>query len=192
MRSIIGSLIMLSLTNCALAQNKQEQLTGKNMYFLLDQDFRWCAYSNEAKWKSEVRSLSAMTVAQIDYANGRISVVSVTEQDEAGDWAVYDTYSLGKSENLQNLKRVINFLPGRLNEEEMWLIQNGKATKQRSTHRNVVTLEPMPLTDTELRDMFLPEVTIITRVQDFPFWSLIRDKREEILSKGKVCIAEKR
>ncbi|PYS36201.1 MAG: hypothetical protein DMG14_25205 [Acidobacteria bacterium] len=188
MRSMISSLAVVLLTSYTFGLSKPAQTTNKNLYFLLDRDNRWCGYSNEAQWKSEI-SLSEIDtpIAQVDYANDRVTAVYATQRDQAGDWAVYDTYSLDKSGNLQGLKRVINFLPGRLNEEEMWLIEKGKATKQRSTHRNVVTLEPIPLTDTELRDMSLPEVTIVTRVQDFPFWSLMRDKRAEILSKGKVC-----
>jgi hypothetical protein len=169
------------------------QVTNKTLYFVLDRENRWCGYSDGTKWKAEVRSSESDTpVAQVDYANGRLSTVYVTQQDSAGDWSVFDTYSVNTSGNLNSLKRLIKFAPGRLNEEEVWLIENGKATKQLATHRNIVTLEPMPLTAAQLRDMFLPEIAITSRVQDFPFWSLVRDKRADILAKGKVCILDRK
>jgi hypothetical protein len=176
-----GILVLLS---SMFMQGGSPQTAAKTIYLLEDAEHQqWCAFSSESGWKSQVNSLSAMRVATVDYVNDHISVVHITEEDETGDWIVYDHYSFDKSGALQKLKRTMNILPGNRSEEQVFLVQDGKTIKQSTISRDLSTGKP-----TAPSNDWLPDVPIITSVQAFPFSSLIGSKRLEIWSKGKACI----
>jgi hypothetical protein len=178
---VLGAVVM----NGALAQS-----TGKRFFLLEDAEHhQWCAYGNESEWTSEVKSLTALMVATLEYSGDQVSKIAVTEEDEAGDWIVYDHYLIGDKGEIRELKRTINILPGDRSEEETYLVLDGKAKKQSSNSRKLSTKEVLPAQQ-EQKD-WLPNVPIIPRLQDFPFAALISGKHLEPASSGKVCVPVK-
>ena len=189
MKSIGLYFMGLFLTCAAVTGTAFWQSANKNVYLMEDDEHhQWCGYRTEAAWRSEVDAVSSSVFAIVDYANDHVASIRLTTGDTpgAGDWVVFDTYSLDANGKLRGLKRVMNVLPGDRSEHEEWLIQNGKATKQRSTTLSLETQKPAQRPDAEL-----PRVPIITNVERFPFWPLTRDKGQEIVAKGKVCIPYK-
>lgn len=176
---LLGALVV----NSALAQS-----TGKRLFLLEDAEHhQWCAYGSESEWASEVKSLTARVVATLEYSGDHVSKISVTEEDEAGDWTVYDHYVIDEKGQIRELKRTINILPGDRSEDETYLVLDGKAKKQASDSRRLSTKEALP----EKEKDWLPNVPIVTRVRDFPFASFILEKHPELSSTGKVCVPVK-
>lgn len=162
----------------------------KKQLFLLEEpiQMQWCAYNNESAWKSDVNRLGAIVVATLGYADDtlRVSKIDVTEADQAGDWIVYDNYALDENEHLRKLKRTINVSPGDRSEEEVYTIKDSRATKQASISRELSTGKTAGP-----EKVWLPEVPIITQLQNFPFASFIGKGHPEVWSTSKVCIAVK-
>jgi len=178
---LTGVLFLLSVVvvNAALAQS-----TGKRLFLVEDAEHhRWCAYRSESEWTSEVKSLTAMIVGMLEYSGDH-----VTEEDEAGDWTVYDHYVIDDKGQISGLKRTINILPGDRSEDETYVMLDGKPKKQASNSRRLSTKEALP---GQKEKVWLPDVPIITRVQDFPFVSLILQKHPEFSSNSKVCVPVK-
>jgi hypothetical protein len=158
------------------------QHVAKTLYLLEDNKHaQWCAFHEEAEWKAEVESLSALVVATANYVDGRISAVNVTEQDEAGDWIVYDHYSLDQSGRISKLKRTINVLPGDRSEDEVFLMVSGAPKKEGAASRKLSTGEPV-----SGADAWLPDVPITTHIKAFPFFPLIASPGTE--PKAKSCV----
>jgi hypothetical protein len=184
---IVLSPLGVILLGCMLPASNgfAQAANGKKLYLLQDAaDRQWCAFGRESAWKSEVQSRSALLVATVEYAGSRISTVSVTDEDETGDWIVYDTYSLDGGGALRTLSRTINVLPGDRSQKEVFLMRNGRASRQSVTSLSLSTGKVA----TSAVD-WLPSVPVITSVQAFPFSSLIGSKRFEAWSKGSVCAA---
>lgn len=180
MRLTLASLLVFCLPILASAQAK-----GGSLYFLADGAGRWCGFATERLWAAEKDSMAAAPlVAKVDYANGRVASVYLTEVDETGDWTTYDRYSFDKNEMLTSLERTIDLADG-LKEEQSWAIRNGEAVKQKSTRRNSATNAIVPE-----ENISFPSPTVIAEAQAFPFWSLIRDRRPNILSSGKICMPD--
>lgn len=129
----------------------------------------WCAYSNEQQWRDAVQSSRARNVATAELAGDRISVLHLTRNDPMGDWVARDTYSFDKNGMLRSLNRTINIISTDITAEEDWMISGGKATKQRSTIRNLKTQQPV-----NRPDIHLPDVAVIVNGERFPFWRLIQ------------------
>jgi hypothetical protein len=110
----------------------------------------------------------------------------MTEVDETGDWTTFDKYSVDKNETLTTLDRTIDIADG-LREEQFWTIRNGEATKQKSTAHSLITGEVVPN-----GKFWIPSTPVITKLQAFPFWPFVRDKRQEIQSRGSVCMPNER
>lgn len=139
------------------------------VYLVTDEtNNRWCAFRTRAVWKSRVESGSAMTVGSITYVGRRPSVIILTQTDETGDWIVEDHYSTNRTGQLQRLKRRINVIPGDRSELQTFLIKDGKAIKRGSISRKLSTLKA-----TREPADWLPDVPIITRIDDFAFYELI-------------------
>jgi hypothetical protein len=122
-------------------------------------------------------------VGTVDFWNSHVSAVSLTEEDDAGDWIVYDRYSLDGSGAIRTLDRTINILPGDRSEREVFLINGGKANKRSTASLRLSTGKPIPPS----KD-WIPDVPVVTNVKEFPFWSLIDSKSLEVWSKGRACI----
>ena len=181
MRILIAATLFLGW---AFAQSGENGMIGKTVYYLKDDSNKqWCGYTSESRFKAQIQALAARVVGDTEYADGRILTVHLFETDETGDWGVYDEYSASKSGELRGLKRTINILPEHVSEEQVFLIQNGKAIKQRSTFRDLDTGKPIQ----KSVDWFKAP-PVVKGIDAFPFSALIGRKRIEVWSKGEVCI----
>jgi hypothetical protein len=150
-----------------------------------NQHARWCAYKNKAESRSESQRMDSTVVAGVQYgSDGRVATVHITQGDESGDWSVDDRYSLDKSGNITALSRVIDSFTLGVTEEERFRIYKGKATRVSIVSRASRTGQSaQPLTGD-----YLPDVPVITNVESFSFWPIVRDKRNEVWSKARVCV----
>jgi hypothetical protein len=180
-RILVTATLFLGL---AFAQTHENGITGKTVYFLKDDSHKqWCGYASESRFKAQKQALAPMVLGGADYTDSRISTVHVTESDETGDWEVYDKYTADKSGKLESLKRTINILPEHNSEEQLFLMQNGKAIKQRSIFHAL----GMGRTPQKSVDWFKAP-PVVTSIGAFPFSALIGSKRTEVWSKGTACI----
>jgi len=178
---VIGTLLLL--VGIVPVEARPGQPSAKTLYLLEDDKHeQWCAFREEREWKAEVESVSALVVATATYVDGRLSVLEVTQQDEAGDWIVYDHYSLDQSGRISKLKRTINVLPGDRSEDEVFLMVSGSPKKESAARRKLSTGEPV-----SGPDVWLPDVPIKTRIEAFPFFPLINSAGTELRSKAKSC-----
>jgi len=184
-RKSLLSLVASLLVTCLLASDGRPQSESeRSLYVLEDRVGRqWCAYREESVWRKDVQALSALVVATVNYANGNVSAVWVTEEGESGDWIVYDHYFVADSGAICRLERTSNVLPGDRSEKEVFLIQGGRATKQSMASVRLSTGEPIPPSDD-----LVPTVPVVTNVTDFPFSSLIDKKGVEAWSMDKTCV----
>jgi hypothetical protein len=157
---------------------------GKAIYFLRDDPHgQWCGYASESRLKLQIQPLKAMVVGKVDYSDGRVSVVHLTETDETGDWAVSDEYTLDENGEVRGLKRTINILPEDTSEQQMFVIEKGKATKRRTTYRDLRTGRPTH----KSADWFEPP-PVITNLRAFPFWTLIVGNQQLVWSNEVFCV----
>jgi hypothetical protein len=162
-----------------------EALWAKGSKLFLAEDSqhqRWCAYVEESAWKSAVRSLSSLRVATAEFANDHLTALNFSQEDEAGDWAVFDRYSLGADGRPNRLERTINILPGNRRIKRVYLIEEG-ASRVLST----VTLELSTGKSAPPFEGWIPDLSVITDCRSFPFFDLLNRKRPEASRTGKVC-----
>jgi len=124
-----------------------------------------------------------ITVATMDFSNGHLTSIDVTTQDEAGDWMVFDHYTLGNAGDLKELQRRVNILPGDRSVSETYLISDQKAKLQNRTTTSLSTGEK-PTSSEE----WLPEVFVVARLKDFPFRAQTTVKYSDVASKGRICV----
>ena len=144
----------------------------------------WCAFTSESSWRSRVDSSEATTVGTLNYSDSRLISIDVTTDDEAGDWTVFDHYTVTKTGSLERLDRRANILPGRRSALETYALVDGKARLQSRETKDLTSGEKLTSGET-----WLPKVRIALRLTDFQFAPLAQTKYSEILSKGKVCAA---
>jgi hypothetical protein len=160
----------------------------KQIFLVRDAEHKkWCMYLNESDRNSVVASLEATNVGTLHFtSDGDLSAIDVAEEDESGDWVVYDHYVIDINNHVLKDERRINILPGDRAVEESYLIKDGRATKEKSITRSLSTGKE--LSDHET---WLPDVRVITRIGDFPFSPLVAGKYSEMSSKDKACTASK-
>jgi hypothetical protein len=182
MRSLLAPLVF------CLSVSASAQTTDGSVYLLGNDDGKWCGFSTEQSWNAGKKAVAnVLQFGEVEYVHGRVAFVYVTLADESGDWTTIDKYTLDKDEALTSLERTI-VIPDGLKQEQIWSIRNGHATKEKSTNRNLATNAVVvdgnvTVPDTE---------EVVTKMQDFSFWPLMRDKRPEILAKGRVCLDGKK
>jgi len=181
MRILAITTVFLSLV---FAQNGEKRTPGVAVYFLRDDSHKqWCAYATESRFKVQVQALTAVVVGEADYVDGRRSFVRVTETDVTGDWAVNDEYTYNKSGQIKSLKRTINILPEDSSEEQLFVIENGRAVKQQSVYRELRTGKA-----SQRSINWFKAPPVVTTTGAFPFSALIGSKLNQVRSKGTVCI----
>jgi hypothetical protein len=168
MRQLIALAIAAVLSVTVAAQSGSEQ-KGSTKSFLLEDSTaqKWCLFSSQALWKSKIQSLSATTVATVEYTHKDLSSIDVTEEGESGDWIVYDNYSVS-SGKLVRLRRKCNVLPENVSVEQVFRIENGRGVIEKTAIRDLKTKRPI-----KNHDIDLPDVPIIVDLQKFPFSALI-------------------
>src|SRR5205807_8954417 len=96
------------------------------LYLLEDSRHQqWCVFRSKSLWESEVKALPALSVGSLEYEKHRLSAVNVTQEDETGDWIIYDHHSLDKDGTPDKLIRTINVLPRDFSETQLYVIQDG-------------------------------------------------------------------
>ena len=186
MRLMPLSITAILLLGGAFAQSSANRPKGRVLYFLKDNTHRqWCGYGNESQFKAQIQSVGAMVVGRVDYTNGHVSAVHVTQADETGDWAVNDEYSLDDHEKIRTLKRTINIIPEDTSEEQLFLISNGKAIKRRSIYRELRTGK-----QTQKSVDWFESPPVITDLPAFDFSALVVGKRQAVWSNGEACVPE--
>jgi hypothetical protein len=178
-RGVMGTILLLFIC-VAVRSQPSERAT----VFLLQEpsDRRWCAYGDEARWRVDIERAGALSVATVDYENGRIAEIKITEAAESGDWVVYDSYTFDNRRRTQRLVRTINLLPGNRSHEEVYLFQDGKPVKQSSTSRSLSTGRELPASS-----VWLPTIPIFVQVEEFPFASIVTESVHNALLKDPVC-----
>jgi len=143
---------------------------------------QWCAYAEESTWKRAIDASSGTQVATAEYVDGRLTVVSVTEVDEAGDWAVFDRYFMNVHGQPDTLERTINILPGDASIKRTYRIEKGVAKEESSLTKQLSTGRPtLPFRD------WLPDLPVLTYARSFPFFELLGTKHLEVWKQGKLC-----
>jgi hypothetical protein len=177
--------IALSIGWLAQCESSSQQANEK--LFLLEDapQQQWCIYRNEAEWRTDAELRQAMVVATVEHVSGRVAGVNVTEEDETGDWIVYDNYAIGPDGQPQSLKRTVNILPGERTEQLMFQLRAGKASEQSRATRQLGTDKPLLNAET-----WLPNVPIVTNIGSLPFARLIGAERLKTLP-SKLCAAAK-
>ena len=145
------------------------------IYVFGDSDDRYCAFSRADRWNSEMKTHAASETGTLTYSNGSLATIQLQYVDESGDWSVNETYRLDATKQLISLSRTVSVRDG--DEHESWLIKNGKAIRQPSAKQS-------PALD------FVPDLPVVTQLNGFPFWELVRDHEREIRSTGTACTAE--
>lgn len=155
----------------------------RQLYLLEDADHkRWCAFDKKSTWQSKVNKISAMWVAKVVYIDDYVSAVNITEEDQTGDWIVYDKYSLDKGV-FRTLNRLINVLPEDRSVRQVFVIDSGKARGRTAIHTRLSTGKAItPATD------LLPDIPVFTNIHALPFSVLMGDRRFEVWTKGELCM----
>ena len=180
--------LFLTIEVIFLLSNAVGQDASKHVFLLQDpEQHQWCAYAQESRWTSDVQSANSLTIATVEYSGAHISKIDFTENDEAGDWVVYDHYYTNLKGELQQLKRTVNILPGDRTEEATYLIEDGKATRQTHQVRSLSTKGRLAAKD---REQWLPQAPIVKRLENFPFFPLL-SKISTVTASGKICLPEK-
>ena len=146
---------------------------------------QWCGYSKRSDLDAAIRAgADGMAVGEATYTGIRIESIHLETPDDpgAGDWYAVDDYLLDAAGKVQKLNREIR-LPGPPAVKQVFLIQNGKAVKQRNTRPPQAGTQPIVDED----DGDLPDLPVRTNIREFPFGLLLSGKRAEILTKGKAC-----
>jgi len=179
--TVLVSLVSVSMNYAA------GQTILKRLFLLQDSGHQqWCAYRTESDWAAEVKSLSSPVVGSLEYADGRVSKISLTEEDDTGDWIVYDEYALNKNGGIEAARRTFNIIADDRSIEVTYAIKDGKAREEAKTSRRLSTKEILP----SQKD-WLPGVPVVTRVQDFPFFPILADKHPEAWLNGRTCSSNK-
>jgi hypothetical protein len=181
----ISSIVPIVVSIGMFVQCEPSNQLADTKLYLLDAAAgrQWCVYRREAEWNADVQRQQAMVVGTAEYKNDRLVAVNVIEQDESGDWIVYDNYSIGAAGEPQSLKRTVNILPGERSEELVFQLRARQATQQSRTTRQLGTGRPLRNTEA-----WLPSVRVVTSVEAFPFAPLIGLDRVKTLP-SKLCEA---
>jgi hypothetical protein len=141
---------------------------------------QWCAYTSKALFESEAKRLRPMTVGEVTYRNTLVSAIHIEESDESGDWGVSEDYVLDERGAVRALTRALHVIPGDVDRDEVWIVQNGRAILQKRVIREggKVTAHP---------DNWAPDIPIRTTLGAFPFSGLLVRRRQAIVDIGSAC-----
>jgi hypothetical protein len=176
-------LVVFVATSTSFGSGSFAHLPPSRLFLLSDSGRNeWCIFANEQLWRSQVESTGASLVATMDILDGHLKAIDLTTEDEAGDWMVFDHYTIAVNGDLQDVRRKSNILPGDRSVVETYSIAEGKAKLLSRTTTSLSTGKKL----TNPED-WLPEVPITTRINDFPFAPLAKVTYAEILSKRRIC-----
>ena len=124
-------------------------------------------------------------VGTVEFSGTRISRIRVTTPDDpgAGDWMMFDVYSVDANGKLRSLERTTNVLPGNISQLEVWSIDKGQAVRKSSVTRDLDTLKPK-----QDEKESVPDRPVFTSVTSLPVWPLIREGGKSFARNGKACL----
>ena len=161
------------------------QPVAKKVFFLEDVAAKqWCAFRDESAWRAAVQNARSMQVGVLIYSNNRLSQVDVTEEDETGDWAVNDRYSIDDRGRIARLSRTINVIPGDRSALQRFSIRDGKAKLAKTISKQLRTGKTL----IDPAAVWLPQSQVTTNTKKFPFSALLESRR--IKTAGKFCVRE--
>jgi formylglycine-generating enzyme required for sulfatase activity len=180
--SITTRLITFGLERESPTMHREQASPDKEtLYLVEDENQRWCGYSTEAAWHSAAEKVQDhLPVAVVEYEKSRISRVQIALALE--DSGIVDDYVLG-AEEPNRMTRTTRNLRENFDDEQTWEIHPDRASFQERKPR---TLNLQPLKDTSIAPQPTPD-GIVLHTRDFEFFTLVRDRKTEILSKGFAC-----
>jgi formylglycine-generating enzyme required for sulfatase activity len=175
-------LVMLALWRKTGSPGVEQVPDSKiTLYFVEDENNRWCGYSTEKAWNIAAERVQDHTSdAFVEYQGATITKIVVTLGGE--DSGTTDEYALVSGE-LQSVERTIRNLPENFDDEQIWQIQGDKTLLQKRTIR---TLDLKPRENTDGTEE-ATDRDIVLHVRDFGFWPLVFDHKADILKKGFAC-----
>jgi hypothetical protein len=143
---------------------------------------QWCAFDTQSEWQAAVNNTRSMRVGTLIYPDGLLSEIHFNQEDEAGDYIVYDDYFVDARGSIVKLSRKINILPGRRSVVQVFSVMNGKAKKTGETATDLSTGEPL----ISPRPIWLPNLPIHTSIRAFPFSELVG--KPGLTNSTKTCV----
>ena len=163
--------------------------TSKPIFLLQDKNSSWCAYKNKGEWSSDVETNEIVRVGSLEYSANKLAIVNVTEEDESGDWTVYDTYRIDNGGNIVGLRRTINIIPGDRSEQNFYTFEN-RRLKLKS--REVRSRSTQKKSEPSSKETWRPNVPIVTEIGQFPFNSFLLNNHFLLSSNAKECVPGKK
>jgi hypothetical protein len=163
--------------------------TSKRIFLLQDKNSSWCGYKNKAEWSSDVETDEAETVGSLEYSANKLTTINVTEDDESGDWTVYDTYRINNGGEIVELKRTINIIPGDRSEQDFYTFETGRPKLKSSEVRSLSTQKK---SEPSSKETWRPNVPIVTEIGQFPFNSFLLNNHFLLSSNVKECVPRKK
>lgn len=178
---LIACAFALAALPCALSA---QSTTTHTYWAVLRDNGEWCAYVNEAKFKSIVDNAPPLESAKVTYVADTLREVTYQAQSESGDWIVIDRYALSDTGTV--LRRG-NVFPGQQVEVvQEATIRNGRSGPFRVS--NVASLKPGQKPDTVGLDY--PGMPVVTDLNATPYLAVVTAIRRGSL--GWACIPQKR
>jgi hypothetical protein len=165
-----------------------EKIEANEVFLVRDAGgHEWCAYPDRSAW-NDVDWTGGFELGILDFANdqlGSIEVKTSIKQGEDGIWLVVDHYTLNAKGEFAEDRRRITDVEGNWERDETYLIHDGRGEKQSGhTHASIPDQRPSKPRAP------VPNVPVITKIEDLPFSRLTGLTRSEVASKGKVCASD--
>lgn len=172
---------LLPLSHSSLSAQAQQD----TVFVLHDQGRgRWCAFSSERVWKAALQRVGSMQAGTVIYSDDHLSSVNLREEDESGDWTVYDHYSFDTHQRLTKLSRMTNILPGDRSVLVVYGINNGKVTRQGTSTKQLSSGKLLGAP----KSIWLAELPVATGVKAFPFFGPSAAQRTR--KRGHCCVPD--
>jgi|ERR1700733_414631 hypothetical protein len=155
------------------------------LYVLHDSDKDvWCGYRDATQWRAAIDQLEALEVASVEYQNQHPQIVKMTTEDspEAGDWLVYDTYTLNQAGRVISLERITNFLPEDATRTEKYELNKGNLLRISTITKSLTSGRAIPS-----KQIDFPSLPIATAASDLPFATIL-DRSQDVWGGRTVCV----
>jgi hypothetical protein len=171
---------------CLLAVSSLPSQVKSTRVFVIEDPVRkqLCGYIGNDEWSSIPKRQDVEFVATVDSVNGVVTRIRVETYTE--DFTTHDNYSLNKRGHVIELNRSLDAITDRVRRDQVWKFSGGRAIKNSETWKDLNSNESIgPVRSLD----FLVDYIVISRLQEFPFYSLVQEKHPENWPKGKKCIA---
>lgn len=176
---LIACAVALPAMPCALCAQ-----SATHTYWAVLRDYgEWCAYANEARFRSIVDKSPPLESAKVTYVSDTLREVTYQAQAESGDWMVIDRYTLTDTGTV--LRRGNVFVGQQVEVVQEATIRNGRAGPFRVT--KVASLQPKQKPDTV--DLDYPGVPVVTDLNAAPYMTLVTSVRRG--SMNSACTVRK-